>query len=52
VDILRSEIDDIQATAKSVMPENLETQLTKQDLADLIAYLQAVAVPPKKDGAK
>ena len=50
--ILRSEIDDIQATAKSVMPENLETQLTKQDLADLIAYLQAVAVPPKKDGAK
>jgi putative membrane-bound dehydrogenase-like protein len=43
--ILRSQIDDIQGTAKSVMPENLETQLTKQDLADLIAYLQAVAVP-------
>ena len=52
MDILRSEIDDIHATAKSVMPENLETQLTKQDLADLIAYLQAVAVPPKKDGPK
>jgi putative heme-binding domain-containing protein len=50
--ILRSEIDSIEATAKSVMPENLETQLTKQDLADLIAYLQAVALPPKKDGAK
>ena len=45
--ILRSQIDDIQATAKSVMPENLETQLSKQDLADLIAYLQAVAAPPK-----
>src|SRR5258708_10287470 len=45
--ILRSQIDDIQATAKSVMPENLETQLSKQDLPDLIAYLQAVAVPPQ-----
>ncbi len=40
--ILRSQIDDIQATAKSVMPEGLEMQLTKQDVADVIAYLQAV----------
>ena len=45
--ILRTQIDTIQATAKSVMPENLETQLSKQDLADLIAYLQSVAAPPK-----
>ena len=37
--ILRSQIDEIQATAKSLMPENLETQLNKQDTADLIAYL-------------
>ena len=43
--ILRSQIDEIQATAKSVMPEGLETQLSKQDVADLITYLQAVAVP-------
>jgi putative membrane-bound dehydrogenase-like protein len=43
--ILRDQIDDIQATAKSLMPENLETQLSKQDVADLIAYLQSVAVP-------
>ena len=43
--ILRSRIDEIQATAKSLMPENLETQLGKQDVADLIAYLQSVAVP-------
>ncbi|HZY84497.1 MAG TPA: c-type cytochrome, partial [Gemmataceae bacterium] len=43
--VLRSQIEDVQATAKSVMPENLETQLGKQDLADLIAYLRAVAVP-------
>jgi putative heme-binding domain-containing protein len=41
--ILRSQIDEIQATAKSLMPENLETQLSKQDLADVIAYLLLVA---------
>src|SRR5205085_7852782 len=43
--ILRAQIDDIQATAKSVMPEGLEMQLTKQDLAAVIAYLQSVAAP-------
>jgi putative heme-binding domain-containing protein len=41
--LLRSQIEEIQATAKSLMPENLEMQLSKQDMADLIAYLQAVA---------
>jgi putative heme-binding domain-containing protein len=43
--ILRSQIDDVQATTKSVMPEGLEMQLNKQDLADVIAYLQSVAGP-------
>jgi putative heme-binding domain-containing protein len=43
--ILRSQIEEIQATAKSLMPENLETQLSKQDVADLITYLQSVASP-------
>ncbi len=43
--ILRSQIDDIQATAKSVMPEGLEMQLSRQDVADVIAYLQAVSTP-------
>jgi putative heme-binding domain-containing protein len=41
--ILRDQIDDIQATGKSVMPEGLEIQLSKQDVADLIAYLRSVA---------
>jgi putative membrane-bound dehydrogenase-like protein len=40
--ILRSQIDSIEATAKSVMPEGLELQLSRQDVADLIAYLQLV----------
>jgi putative membrane-bound dehydrogenase-like protein len=43
--LLRSQIEEIQATAKSLMPEGLEAQVSKQDMADLIAYLQAVAVP-------
>jgi putative heme-binding domain-containing protein len=38
--ILRSQIEDMQGTAKSLMPEGLESQLRKQDLADLIAYLR------------
>jgi cytochrome c1 len=42
---LRSQIEEIQATTKSLMPEELEKLLSKQDLADLIAYLQAVATP-------
>ncbi|MFL5242394.1 MAG: PVC-type heme-binding CxxCH protein [Gemmataceae bacterium] len=43
--LLRSQIEEIQATTKSLMPEELEKLLSKQDLADLIAYLQAVATP-------
>ena len=39
--VLRSQIEEIQATGKSVMPEGLETQLSRQDLADVIAYVQA-----------
>lgn len=41
--ILRSQIDDIRSTTKSLMPDGLEQQLSRQDVADVIAYLQAVA---------
>jgi putative membrane-bound dehydrogenase-like protein len=41
--VLRREIDEVQATAKSLMPEGLEKELSKQDVADVIAYLVAVA---------
>ncbi len=37
--ILRSEIDELRATGKSLMPEGLETQITADELADLAAYL-------------
>jgi putative heme-binding domain-containing protein len=46
--ILRTQIEEIVATGKSVMPEELEKQLNKQDLADVIVYLMSVAAPPPK----
>jgi putative heme-binding domain-containing protein len=49
--LLRSQIEanGIQATGKSLMPDELEKQLTQQDFADLIAYLRsATAAAPKK----
>lgn len=46
--VLRNNIEEVQATGKSLMPEGLETQLSKQELADLIAYLQTAAVYKKK----
>jgi hypothetical protein len=38
----RGRIDEVKATPESLMPKGLEMQLTKQDVADVIAYLQAV----------
>lgn len=39
--ILRSDIEEIRPGTVSVMPAGLETQLTKQQLADLIAFLKS-----------
>jgi putative membrane-bound dehydrogenase-like protein len=40
--ILRTQIEEIQTTGKSLMPEGLESQLSRQDLADVIGYLLLV----------
>jgi putative membrane-bound dehydrogenase-like protein len=40
--ILRSQIDELRVTTKSLMPEEFEKQLDKQQLADLIEYLMGV----------
>jgi len=37
--VLRTDIDEVQGTGKSLMPENLEEQLTPQDVADVMGYL-------------
>jgi putative membrane-bound dehydrogenase-like protein len=41
--VLRNQIDQVASTSKSLMPENLETLLSKQDFADVVAYLLRVA---------
>jgi putative heme-binding domain-containing protein len=46
--LLRADLDEFQSTGKSLMPEGLEKELSKPDLADLIAYLTANGPPPKR----
>ena len=40
--ILRSQIDTIQSTAKSLMPEGLEMQISQAEFVDLLSYLMSV----------
>jgi putative heme-binding domain-containing protein len=47
--LLRTELDELQSTGKSLMPEGLEKELNKQDIADLIAYLTKSSPPPKRE---
>jgi putative membrane-bound dehydrogenase-like protein len=46
--LLRSDIDVLENTGKSLMPEGLEKDLAPGDVADLVAYLSAVGPPAKK----
>jgi putative membrane-bound dehydrogenase-like protein len=46
--ILRTDLQSLRGTAKSLMPEGLEKEVSKQDAADLIAYLTAREGVPKK----
>jgi len=45
--ILRSDLEELQSSTMSLMPVGLEKDLSKQNLADLIAYLAAVGPRPK-----
>ena len=45
--ILRSEIEELRSTGKSLMPEGLEKDLSVQDVADVIAYVRSAGPPPK-----
>ncbi|NQT36182.1 MAG: HEAT repeat domain-containing protein [Planctomycetes bacterium] len=40
--ILRGNIDELQSTSLSIMPEGLEEKLPKRDMADLIGYLMSM----------
>jgi len=46
--ILRSQVVSLSASTTSLMPGELETGLSEQDLADLIAYLKAGATLPNQ----
>jgi putative heme-binding domain-containing protein len=56
--LLRSNLEELSSTGKSLMPEGFEKKLTRQDMADLIAYLQTVqasvpaAEPPLDIGTR
>jgi putative membrane-bound dehydrogenase-like protein len=45
--ILRSQIEELTSTGRSLMPEGMEKDLTKPMLADLLAYLTALRLAPK-----
>jgi putative heme-binding domain-containing protein len=40
--VLRANIDEMQSTGLSLMPEGLEKQVSQPDMADLIAYLMSL----------
>lgn len=45
--LLKGDIENLQSTGKSLMPEGLEKDLSQQDVADVIAYLGTTRSPPK-----
>lgn len=46
--LLRGDLDALENTGKSLMPEGLEKDLSTADVADLLAYLNSVGPPAKK----
>ncbi|VAX38706.1 hypothetical protein MNBD_PLANCTO02-137 [hydrothermal vent metagenome] len=49
--LLRSELDEFQSTNKSLMPEGFEKDISKQGIADIIAYLNGITSSRKKNAA-
>ena len=40
--VQRADLEELQSTRQSIMPEGFEKQLSKQDMADVIAYLMSL----------
>lgn len=47
VQILRSEIVDVKSSGKSLMPEGLESEISVEQMADLLSYLETKMTPEK-----
>ncbi len=45
--VLRSDVEELRNTGRSLMPEGLEQSLSPQDLADLFAFLRQPTMEPK-----
>jgi putative heme-binding domain-containing protein len=46
--LLRSDVVSLTSTRRSIMPEGFEQFLKPPDMADLLAFLNAAAVPPRR----
>jgi putative membrane-bound dehydrogenase-like protein len=46
--ILRTEIEELASTGKSLMPEGLEKDISPAEMADLIAFIKSLRPPPHK----
>jgi putative membrane-bound dehydrogenase-like protein len=46
--LLRSEIDELSSSGKSLMPDGLEKDLSPHDIADIIAYVRSNQTAPKR----
>lgn len=47
-EVLRSDLQELLASSRSFMPDGLEKDLTEQDLADVIAFVQSAGTPWKQ----
>ena len=45
--LLRTDLEELISTGKSLMPDGLEKDLTPQDLADLIVFVRAAGPPTR-----
>ncbi|QDV17547.1 Cytochrome c [Gimesia panareensis] len=45
--LLREDLEELMSTGKSLMPEGLEKDMSPQNLADVIAYLNTAELPRK-----
>jgi hypothetical protein len=45
--LLRSEIEQLKSSGKSLMPEGVEKEIPLADMTDLLTYLKSIGAPPK-----
>jgi putative membrane-bound dehydrogenase-like protein len=46
--LLRSEIEQLKSSGKSLMPDGVEKDISLPEMTDLLAYVRSIGAPPKK----